>query len=214
MSDGFYKLVRFLGRPAFAVSSTPLVLHAERLDSVKGCILAPNHLSPYDIPCLMASTPRLLDFLSITELFQKRLLGWFLRGMNAFPLDRARVDPATTRTILQRLKRGRIVVIFPEGRIVRPSESLLAGGGFKTSVIELSRLANVPIVPCVILGTGAYARAKAWLPVRRTCYAVNFGGPMNPRDVHCLRAAYDQIYSELSRVSGLTIHDSRWREDD
>jgi 1-acyl-sn-glycerol-3-phosphate acyltransferase len=225
MSDAFYKIVRFLGRPAFVLSSSPTVLHADRLRTVSGAmILAPNHLSPYDVPCLMRSTPRLLDFVSIVEIFRNRLAGWFLGSMNAFPLDRSRVDPGTTRKILDRLERGRTVTMFPEGRIRTAATSVLAGAPFNASVTRVARLADVPIVPCVLLGTGAYGRAKAWLPLRRTRYAVNFGQPFHvDRDgdeksqcaqaAERLKQAYDDLYCELRAASGLTVADSPWRAE-
>src|SRR5260221_4525840 len=142
MSDAFYRFVRFVGRPAFSLSSSPTVLHADRLKGSDPLLIAPNHLSPYDIPCLMASTPRLLDFVSIVEVFRNPLSAWFLGNMNAFPLDRSRRDPATTRKILDRLAHGRTVTLFPEGQIRSPDKSLLLGGGFKSSVVRLARLAN------------------------------------------------------------------------
>jgi 1-acyl-sn-glycerol-3-phosphate acyltransferase len=222
MSDAFYHLVRFVGRPAFWISSHPTVLHADRLNRPGPLLIAPNHLSPYDVPCLMASTRRTLNFVSVAEFFRKPLLAAFLRGMNAFPLDRRRVDAAATRQILDRLARGRKVVIFPEGRIRRPDESLLTGADFKPSVVRLARLANVPIIPTVVLATGAYARPTAWLPLRRTRYAIAFGEPitLSPNDdeptadnqaLAHLRHAYDTLYAELRQASGLCVTDSPWR---
>src|SRR3954451_4238081 len=114
MSDAFYYLVRSVGWPAFHFSSSPTVLHAERPNVVGPMIIAPNHLSPYDVPCLMASTRRTLDFVSMVELFRNPVLVWFLRSINAFPLDRGRRDSGATRKILERLEQGRKVVIFPE----------------------------------------------------------------------------------------------------
>jgi 1-acyl-sn-glycerol-3-phosphate acyltransferase len=222
MSDTFYKLVRFLGRPVFRMSSSPTVLHADRLDGDRSVIVAPNHLSPYDVPCLMASTNRLLDFVSIVEIFRKPVAGWFLGSMNAFPLDRGRTDPATARKILDRLERGRTVVMFPEGQIRAAANSVLAGGGFKASVTRLARLANVPIVPCVVLATGAYGRPSAWLPLRRTRYAINYCAPLRVSQngdeaAACaeaatqLKRAYDEGHEELRAASGLTLADSPWR---
>jgi 1-acyl-sn-glycerol-3-phosphate acyltransferase len=220
MSDAFYQFVRFVGRPAFWSSSRPTVLHPDRLNAPGAMLIAPNHLSPYDVPCLMASTRQLLDFVSITEIFRNPLSRWFLTGMNAFPLDRARVDAAATRRILDRLERGRKVVMFPEGQIRRPETSLLAGGTFKPTVPRLAHLARVPIVPCVILGTGAYGRSTAWLPRARTRYAVNFGQPMTLQadgepDLAAandkLREAYQSLYAEHTAASGLTVADTPWR---
>jgi 1-acyl-sn-glycerol-3-phosphate acyltransferase len=225
MSDAFYKFVRFLGRPAFYLSASPIVLHADRLRNLSGAvIIAPNHLSPYDVPCLMAHAPRPLDFVSIVEVFRNPFVARFLGGMNAFPLDRSRVDPGTTRKILDRLERGRTITMFPEGRIRTAATSVLGGAPFNPSVTRLARLANVPIVPCVLLGTGAYARAAAWLPLRRTRYALSFGEPFRvdptgDEKAACaqaatrLREAYDALYAELQAASGLSVTDSPWRRE-
>jgi 1-acyl-sn-glycerol-3-phosphate acyltransferase len=224
MSDAFYKLVRFIGRPAFALSASPVILHVGRVPAKGAALIAPNHLSPYDVPCLMAGTRRLLDFVSIVEIFRNPVAAWFLSSMNAFPLDRGRRDAATTRKILERLGCGRAVVMFPEGQIRTAASSLLAGGSFKPSVARLARLAGAPIVPCVVLATGAYSRASAWLPLRRTRYAIWIGEPFrvgSDRDestdcaeaVARLRRAYDEGYAELGAASGLTVADSPWRVD-
>src|SRR4051812_25594411 len=222
MSDVFYYLVRSVGWPAFYFSSAPTVLHADRVNTPGPMVIAPNHLSPYDVPCLMASTRRKLDFVSMVELFRNPVLGWFLRSLNAFPVDRGRRDAAATRKILERLERGRKVVMFPEGRIRNAETSMLVGGSFKESVVRLARLANVPIVPCVVLATGAFARPKAWLPFRRTRYAVNFCELLRvarsgDEESDCaeaterLKRAYGEGYAELRATSGLSLADSPWR---
>lgn len=221
MPDSFYRVVRAIGRPVFWAASRAIVLHGDRIDRPGAMLIAPNHLSPYDVPCLIASTGQLLDFVSIVEVFRNRAAAWFLGNMNAFPLDRGRVDPATTRKIVDRLERGRKVVMFPEGQIRRAETSLLRGGTFKPSVVRLARLAGAPVVPCVVLGTGAFGRAGAWLPLRRTRYAVAFGEPMRVDDaigddddvaaLERLRGAYAALYDELRAASGLTVADSPWR---
>jgi len=222
MSDIFYKVVRTAGRPVFWMASRPTVLHANRVRRTGAVIVAPNHLSPYDVPCLMASTRRGLDFVSIAELFRKPVVGWFLTNMNAFGLDRARTDTGTTRTILDRLGRGRAVAMFPEGQIRRAENSVLNGGGFKASVTRLARLAGAPIVPCVVLATGVFSRAGAWLPLRRARYGVWFGEELcvsreGEGAADCaqaaerLRQAYQTGYAELREASGLEVGDSPWR---
>jgi 1-acyl-sn-glycerol-3-phosphate acyltransferase len=124
--------------------------------------------------------------------------------MNAFPLDRSRVDATTTRTILARLEQGRAVVMFPEGRLREPHESVLVGGSFKPALTRIARLSGAPIVPCVILGTGAYRRFEAWYPVRGTRYAVSFGEPFHVTDAvddhgaaQRLRWQWDALHDEL-----------------
>ena len=125
--------------------------------------------------------------------------------MNTVALDRGRVDTVTTRKILEKLKRGRVVAMFPEGRLQDEAGSVLNGGKIRTGVFGLARKANVPIIPCVILGTRAYSRFVHWMPLRRTFYALVYGQPMFPTDrwddlavaEQELRAAYLQLHQEL-----------------
>lgn len=198
-----YKWVVRIGYPAFWVSSRPVVLHRERLSEPDGAyILAANHLSAYDVPCLMAQMPRdrLLDFVSITELFQNRLSAWFLSGVNAFPLDRSKADGPTVRIILDRLARGRVVGMFPEAGIRGEANSVLNGGAIKPGVAKLAQLAGVPVVPCVILGTKAYSKFTSWLPLRRVRYGVAYGKPLYVRTDEDEAAAREELLLDLKRA--------------
>lgn len=205
MGDRYYKVVRGIGRWAFVVSASPVVLHAERARRTGAYILAPNHMSPYDIPCLIKETPRVLDFVSIVEVFKKPLVAWFFRNMGAMPLDRGRVDTVTTRQVLERLKAGRVVTMFPEGRVRDDQTSVLSGGPVRPGAFKIARAANVPIIPCVILGTRAYHRASAWLPLRRTVFGINYGYPLVPDEKwddpafgeKQLREVYKELHAEL-----------------
>ena len=209
MSDLAYNIVWYACYPAIWVSSRPVVLHRERADVPGGYILAPNHLSHYDVPCLMAASRRNLDFVSIVEVFRNPLVALLFGAVNVFPLDRSRVDSPTVRTILDRLRRGRVVAMFPEGH-VRTDErtSVIHGGPFKPGVARIAQLAGVPVVPVVILGTAGYSRAKSWAPVRGLRYGVNFGAPIRVRTdldkaeavrqfLAEMRQAYLDLYAEL-----------------
>lgn len=207
MSDWFYNVVWCGCWPAFGVSSSPVILHPERPRRTGAYLLAANHLSPYDVPCLMKESGRKIDFVSITEVFRNPLMAWFYGNMNAFPLDRGRVDVGATRTILERLKRGRVVGIFPEGVIRTEENSVLNGGRIKPGVVRLAKLANVPILPTVILGTSAYCRVLSWAPIRRIRYGINYGEPIDPaasKDIDDLQqqllAAYRSLHAELLKA--------------
>ena len=178
MSDFIYNWVVRICRPAFTVSSCPLLLHRERATLPGGHILAPNHLSAYDVPCLMAQAPRNLDFVSITELYENPFVAAFFTSVNVFPLDRSKPDSPTVRTILDRLRKGRVVVMFPEGKIPSEKESVLNGGPIKPGVARIAHLADVPVIPCVVLGTGAYNRLSSWAPIRGVRYAIAYGKPL------------------------------------
>lgn len=190
-----------IGRFPFWVSSRPVVLHADRAGRAGAYLLASNHLSPYDVPLLMRSTPRLLDFVSVVEIFREPFVGWFFGHMNAFPLDRSRKDPKTVRIVVDRLAAGRVVAMFPEGRVRAEGESVIHGGPFRPGVARIAQLASVPIVPVVVWGSGGYARPVNWLPLRRVRYGVAYGQPIEAHNIADaeaqLAAAYQQLYAEL-----------------
>lgn len=182
MSDAFYRVVRFVGRHAFWVSSRPVVRGVEHIPRSGPFLLASTHTSPFDVALLIRHSPRLLDFVSIVEVFKNPFLAWFYGSMNAFPLDRYRPDAATVRVILNRLERGRPVAMFPEGGFKRGEHSVVHSGKIKRGVGAIAHLANVPVIPAVIINSIAYSRPLAWAPWRPTRYAIAFGPPIAPAE--------------------------------
>jgi 1-acyl-sn-glycerol-3-phosphate acyltransferase len=181
MSDIAYYVVWQVCVPAFWTSSKPVLLNLDVLRRKGAYILAPNHLSPFDVSCLMAVSPRNLDWVSIVEAFRNPLVALLYGSVNAFPLDRSRPDSPTVRIILDRLKRGRAVAMFPEGSIRKWENSVLNGGNFKPGIGRIAQLAGAPVIPCAIVGTDAYYRFKSWFPLRRVRYGAAFGEPIRVR---------------------------------
>lgn len=180
MSDLFYDTLVLIGRHPFWLSSRPVVHNAAVTDRPGAYILAATHTSPYDIPLLMRHTRRRIDFVSIVEVFRNPFMAWLYGSMNAFPLDRSRPDSPTVRIILNRLARGRVVGMFPEGRFRRGEDSVVYSRQIRPGIGRLAQMANVPIVPAVVIDSAAYGRWQAWLPLRRTRYAVAYGDPIEP----------------------------------
>ncbi|MFA6043857.1 MAG: lysophospholipid acyltransferase family protein, partial [Phycisphaerales bacterium] len=148
MSDLFYKAVRLIGTPAFWVSATPVVIGTSHMPSHGRCLLAATHQSPYDVPLLIRHTTRLLDFVSITEVFRNPLVAWFYGSLNAFPLDRSRPDSGAVRTILDRLERGRAVAMFPEGGFRRGTDSVVHSRRIRPGIGRIAHMTGAPVIPC------------------------------------------------------------------
>ena len=188
MSDGFYRLCRTVGWPVFRSTSRPVVLGVENIPSTPkpdgfagkqpAFILAPTHESPYDIVILIAHTPRLVDFVSIVEVFRNPIVAWFYGSLNAFPLDRSRPDSGAVRTILSRLAAGRVICMFPEGRLRSGLDSVVHSRKIKPGIGRIAALSGTPIVPCVIINSGTYRKPQSWLPFFRTRYGVIYGKPI------------------------------------
>lgn len=176
--DKFNHFMRVLCRPVYDVSHRITVLDAHHADRAGGYLIAANHTSPFDVPGLMYATPRLIDFVSVVEVMGVPGVGAFYKMFNTITLDRGRVDPAAVRTMVSRLQAGRVVCMFPEGKITPEPESVLHGGPFRSGLGRIARLADVAVLPAVILDTGNSAGVAAWLPLRRTRFCAAFGEPL------------------------------------
>ena len=199
IEDLYYRTVVLICRHAFWVSSRPVILHRDRVPKRRPFLLVSNHVSPLDVAVLIRHTPRRLDFVSITEMFRKPLVGWFFRGMNAFPLERSKSDPKTVRVILERLERGRVVAMFPEGRLRAEEDSIVHGKPMRPSSARTARMANVQLVPAVVWGTPAYSRWTSWIPIKRTRYGVIYGEPITVTDDDAAERQLAQVIQELYR---------------
>lgn len=182
MSDLFYHFIRTTWSPPIVVSSRRTLLHRDRVPRKGPFLLATPHFSPYDVALLIKDTPRVLNFVSVKELFVHPLSRWFLSTMHAMPLDRMKSDSPTIRKVLEHLSRGRAVAMFPEGGIRDNETSVLAGGKLKPGLARLARMANVPILPAVVLGARDFHQFKNWLPFKRAKYGVIYGEPVVLKD--------------------------------
>jgi acyl-[acyl-carrier-protein]-phospholipid O-acyltransferase/long-chain-fatty-acid--[acyl-carrier-protein] ligase len=125
----------------------PKVIGLEILEKIEGPILLiPNHTSFLDVALLVCYCPMRLTF-AIDATWAK--VWWvrpFLRFFTAIPIDP--IQPATSRGIIQALKEGAAVAIFPEGRITTTGSlmKIHEGPGF------IASHARVPLLPVVIDG--------------------------------------------------------------
>jgi 1-acyl-sn-glycerol-3-phosphate acyltransferase len=181
MSELFYRTVRAVGTTIFQFASVPRIFHAERAGMTGAYLLAANHTCPYDAPLLVAATPRVIYWLSIVELFQNPLSRWFLRAFGALPLDRSTTDTVTVRRLARLLDAGQVVGIFPEGGLRQNETSVLNSGTIDPGVCKLAQMADVPVLPCVVLGGEKFRRWQNWLPGARTTWVVAFGEPIRPQ---------------------------------
>lgn len=113
-----------------------------------GVVFAANHASFIDPVVLDVACPRRVVFLARQALFEVPWLGLIMRGMGTLPIDRRETETGIRRAI-RLLKRGRAIVIFPEGGRQLSHEL----GKAKPGVGFLAGCAQVPIVPVLLKGT-------------------------------------------------------------
>jgi 1-acyl-sn-glycerol-3-phosphate acyltransferase len=114
-------------------------------------ILIANHTCPVDSMLLQATSRRVLGFLIAKEYFDFWAFRWLCGTMQCIPVRRDGHDLAATRAALRALKDGRVLPIFPEGRITPASGRVL--GEPRPGVAFIVLHARVPVIPAYVWGT-------------------------------------------------------------
>ena len=134
-------------------------------------LLASNHrsfLDPFVIGCCV---PRPIYFVAKRELFDRRIAGWFLNALGAFPIKRGETDAESMETARLLLERGEAVVIFPEGTRHRSGPLHPP----KRGVGRLALETGAPIVPVALKNT---ERARNGLILRPVRIDLRLGRPL------------------------------------
>ena len=147
-------------------------------------MLVSNHISHFDPLFIAIAFGRTIDWMTTEEFYANPLAGLWLRAVNTFPVDRSRPDRRALRIGVERLRAGRVVGVFPEGGIRAGATSLLGGAAPKSGATVLARLANAPIIPCIVLGTDRlYAKRSWWPGPPRIPIWVTIGAPFPVSDL-------------------------------
>ncbi|HYX70616.1 MAG TPA: 1-acyl-sn-glycerol-3-phosphate acyltransferase, partial [Terriglobales bacterium] len=187
----FGRLVNFFTRDRFRLKVTGL----EKLPLHGPYIISPNHQSYIDAPVLVSQMPwsihRELFFVGTSEIFGSGFLRWLARTIKLIPVDPdANLVPAM-RAGAFGLRRGKILVLFPEGE--RSIDGIPRN--FKKGAAILSTHMRVPIFPVAVEGFfDALPRGggfRGFHPLR-----IAIGDPIYPPPV---AAADENGYAQLTQ---------------
>jgi 1-acyl-sn-glycerol-3-phosphate acyltransferase len=118
------------------------------LPPVGGAILVCNHTSSLDPVLLQAAVPRVITWMMAKE-YNLLPIRWFLNAIEPILVERSGRDMAATRAALRALKDGKILGVFPEGRIETTSKLL----EFQTGVALLALKSGAPVYPAYLDGS-------------------------------------------------------------
>lgn len=155
-------------------------------------LLACNHKSLFDPFLAACFIKRPIYFFAKKNLFKGKIISSLLKNWNAIPVDRETGDLQAMKTVLNLLKQGDPLLIFPEG--TRGSSHAKKGVGM------MAHKTQVPIIPTYIAGT-----EKAWpqgqtIPSITATFSVTYGEPIYPQDLekdyqatadHIMQAIYN-----------------------
>ena len=137
-------------------------------------IFASNHCSFLDPILLSVSLHRSLNFMARDTLFKKKCFAWILRNMHAFPVKRHGGDFKAIKESFAILKRGKPLVIFPEG--TRSKDRELKKG--KAGVGFIVAKSGVPVIPAYVEGSFD-ALPRRWKTLKRRPVEVHIGRPVD-----------------------------------
>jgi 1-acyl-sn-glycerol-3-phosphate acyltransferase len=159
-------------------------------------LLACTHLSHLEPFVVSSVLNRHIDWMARVEFFRNPLAAKLLRMVDSFPVNRQGVPVSAIRSALQRLGRGRIVGMFPEGGVATGTRAVIRGGAIKQGVCLIANRARVPIIPAVVIGTEKLNCVQPWLPMRRGRLWLSFGKPVMPVACQTSRRLARRILAE------------------
>ncbi len=143
------RIVRFLGRHVFDTLTRVERIGLENIPTSGPCIVAANHVHNLDVIYLGSTITRYPHFMAKKELFKNLLLGWLIRQLGAFPVNRGARDTWALRHAGKILDKDLLLFMFPEG--TRNSKAQLRKG--KLGAVKLALEHGAVIVPASIWGT-------------------------------------------------------------
>jgi len=146
-------------------------------------LIVANHQSMLDPNVIGLACRRYLMYLARKNLFEQPVLGWFIRSVNAVPIDRG-FGKEGIQSVLDALGRGGAVLMFPEGERTHTGEVQ----PLKPGVSLLIKRVKCPIVPVGVAGTyAAFSRhmkfprfSPLFLTPGPATIAVSVGKPIDP----------------------------------
>ncbi len=146
-----------------------------------GGLVLSNHQSHLDPVLIGLATDRRLNYLARDTLFGFAPFRWLIHSLDAIPLDREGLGLAGLKETLKRLKRGEMVLIFPEGTRTSNGEV----GTLKPGFCAFARPLNVPLLPVAMDGAfDSWPRSHV-LPSPAAIH-IQFGEPLAPAEIEKL----------------------------
>lgn len=134
-----YALVRLLFRMRYE--------GIENIPQDRGFILASNHRTNFDPLFIAHKVPKQLFYMAKVELFRNGLIGWLLRSLGAFPVERGKGDTRPMERAKSLLDSGGVLGMFPEGHRSKDGTPLRPRSG----VALIAGQTGADVLPCAVV---------------------------------------------------------------
>lgn len=152
---------------------------AEHIPRHGPAVLASNHVGYLDFVFVgygARERGRLVRFMAKQEVFRHPVAGPLMRAMKHIPVDRYGQAHEAVEDSIERLRRGQIVGMFPEGTI---SPSFVPRAG-KSGAARMAISGEAPLIPAAVWGTQRIL--TKWRPrnlQRAIAIDVHYGPPVD-----------------------------------
>lgn len=162
-----------------------------------GGVMAANHRSSVDPFFVQLAARRRVHWMVAQEYCRHFAFGPLLRALQVIPTNRNGLDTASTKAALRITQQGRLVGMFPEGKLNQTSQPLLPLRGGAALVAIRSQ---VPLIPLWIEGSplGKTVWSPLFMPAR---VRITFGKPIYPPGV-CCRTSLDNVTDATTMDAG------------
>ncbi len=172
----------------------------QRLPEKNGILVLSSHQSHLDPLLLGLATDRRLSSLARSSLYRFKPFGAVITALDAIPINREASTVKAMKTVIDRLKKGAAVIIFPEGSRTWDGRLGAPKGGFGL----IAKKARVPIVPVAIVGAyECWPRTRA-LPCPGRI-RLEFGRVIPVEEIESLseRQLLDLYKEEITRLDSI-----------
>jgi 1-acyl-sn-glycerol-3-phosphate acyltransferase len=182
-----------LGMPA-ALATRLRSYGSERVPQTGGCVLAFNHFSWIDIPCVGYACPRNIYFLAKIEAHRVHGLGELIRLFGTLSVRRGESDRDAVRRMREVVREGNVLGVFAEGTRQKSG----VPGHVQPGAAMAALQGDVPVVCAAIHGSQRW-RLGNFAPV-----SIAWGEPIRfdglPKGAKGYREASLEIEAELRRL--------------
>lgn len=173
-------------------------LHVDRLDRERGGILLINHQSYLDPILVVVRIARPVAYLARDSLFKIPGLGFILRNCFVVPISRRAFRGSSVHAALERLERGFLIALFPEGtRNSGPPDE------FRPGFLAFIKRTDAPVYPVAVVGADSVLPKGAWFP-RPKAVTIVYG--------HALTVKEQAQLNQLDDKAAAAIIEAKVRE--
>lgn len=141
----FYRVFHFIFYPILWLLF-PFTIHGrENVPKDRPVVLCANHAHGIDPFLICLALPRRVPvrIMAKKELMSVPFIGWLIRNLGAFGVDRGHSDLSAVKTAIQTIRDGAHLLVFPEGTRVEHEGDVQPKGG----VVMIAMRTGAPLLP-------------------------------------------------------------------